>query len=208
MSRDETFCPLLSHHIAVYIPRCSNMALCLPCSSLLVRAHRAQLAGRGSRSYRPRRCQAANKPEPAPPAAPASTSTVDSPIAALTQRLLAASSPGDSRMLLLAAALVGVAALAAPQPALADNHYHHTAQLLADVAEGEDFWSNVLRYISYFFSVLLGTAYVAVKPLVELFKRPTTAVLALGAIAGLVAFVSFTVKAMLGVSDAGFEYTY
>jgi hypothetical protein len=29
----------------------------------------------------------------------------------------------------------------------------------------EDFWSNVGRYGSYFFSVLLGTAYTAIKPL-------------------------------------------
>ncbi|EFN54403.1 hypothetical protein CHLNCDRAFT_15860, partial [Chlorella variabilis] len=57
------------------------------------------------------------------------------------------------------------------------------------------FWGNVLRYISYFFSVLLGTAYIAVKPLIELMKKPTTAVLVVGGLAGLFFFVSFTVQA-------------
>lgn len=73
-----------------------------------------------------------------------------------------------------------------------------------DLAENEDFWANVLRYVSYFFSVLLGTAYVAFKPILELLKRPTTAVLVVLATVGLYLFVSTTVTAMLGVEE--FEY--
>mmetsp|Transcript_9579 Transcript_9579/g.18996 ORF Transcript_9579/g.18996 Transcript_9579/m.18996 type:complete len:193 (+) Transcript_9579:720-1298(+) len=73
-----------------------------------------------------------------------------------------------------------------------------------DLAENEDFWANVLRYVSYFFSVLLGTAYVAFKPILELLKRPTTAVLVILATLGLYFFVSTTVTAMLGVEE--FEY--
>ncbi len=73
------------------------------------------------------------------------------------------------------------------------------------LAENEDFWSNVLRYISYFFSVLLGTAYVAFKPVVALLKRPTTAILVIVAFAGLYYFVSATVKAMIGVDEFTYE---
>lgn len=77
---------------------------------------------------------------------------------------------------------------------------------IADIAENEGFWQNVLRYIQYFFTVLLGTAYVAIKPFLELFKRPVTAVIGISAVVGLFAFVSFTVSAMLGLSDpVGYE---
>lgn len=162
---------------------------------------------------RPSRCSASLKqvvqqgaPAPASASALSRPAEGSSPLEVLAQRLFAASQPGDSRMMLLAAALVGAAALqtAAPGMAAAED-YHHHAQLLADVAEGADFWSNVLRYVSYFFSVLLGTAYVALKPLADLFKRPATAILGLAGIAGLLAFVSFTVNAMLGVNEP-FEY--
>jgi len=80
---------------------------------------------------------------------------------------------------------------------------HHVSMF--DLAENEDFWANVLRYVSYFFSVLLGTAYVAFKPILELLKRPTTAVLVIGAAIGLYYFVSTTVSAMLGVNEYGYE---
>lgn len=76
---------------------------------------------------------------------------------------------------------------------------------LYTLAENEDFWANVLRYISYFFSVLLGTAYVAFKPVVALLKRPTTAILVIVAFAGLYYFVSTTVKAMIGVDEFTYE---
>jgi len=65
----------------------------------------------------------------------------------------------------------------------------------------EDFWNNVLRYGSYFFSVLLGTAYTAVKPIGGLLKKPVSAVLTITAIIGLYIFVSSTVSAMLGVNN-------
>ena len=82
--------------------------------------------------------------------------------------------------------------------------HHHDAPL-ADIAENEDFWANVLRYVSYFFSVLLGTAYVAFKPILELLKRPTTALLVIAGAAGLYYFVSTTVSMMLGVNEFTYE---
>lgn len=65
----------------------------------------------------------------------------------------------------------------------------------------EDFWSNILRYVSYFFSVLLGTAYTAVKPIGGFLKKPVSAVITVAAFIGLYIFVSSTVNAMLGVNQ-------
>lgn len=129
----------------------------------------------------------------------------------LLQRTVASCSLGDRSMLLLAAALGSAALLGAAEPALAaqlgdGSSGHPSAQLLGDLAENEDFWSNVLRYISYFFSVLLGTAYIAVKPLIELMKRPGTAILVIAGVGSLVWFVSFTVSAMLGMTEP-LDYT-
>lgn len=134
-----------------------------------------------------------------------SSSSLESAAQGLTRSLFAACQPNEGKLLVLAAALMGIAALAEPGHAWAVQDYHQQPQLLGEIAEDTGFWTNVLRYISYFFSVLLGTAYVALKPFVELFKRPTTAILAIGGVVGLLAFVSFTVNAMLGVNEP-FEY--
>ena len=87
----------------------------------------------------------------------------------------------------------------------ADSSTHESVNTVYTLAENEDFWANVLRYISYFFSVLLGTAYVAFKPVVALLKRPTTAIFVIAAAAGLYYFVSTTVKAMIGVDEFAYE---
>ncbi|KAL4535460.1 hypothetical protein Ndes2437B_g06187 [Nannochloris sp. 'desiccata'] len=123
----------------------------------------------------------------------------------LMQRLLAASeSTPTPRTWAIIGMLAGVTLLATPGLALAE-HLPSAAssipQPIADLAENEDFWANVLRYISYFFSVLLGTAYVAIKPIFELLKRPTTAILVIIGGAALYFFVSTTVGAMLGMND-------
>ena len=55
------------------------------------------------------------------------------------------------------------------------------------------------RYGSYFFSVLLGTAYTAVKPIGGLLRKPATAAATLAALAALLLFVTSTVSAMLGL---------
>ncbi len=65
----------------------------------------------------------------------------------------------------------------------------------------EDFWSNILRYVSFFFSVLLGTAYTAIKPIGGFLRKPVSAVITVAVIIGLYVFVSSTVNAMLGVNQ-------
>ena len=78
---------------------------------------------------------------------------------------------------------------------------HHTPNVLMQLSSEEDFWGNVYAYIRYFFSVLLGTAYVAVRPIVGLFKNPVSAFFTIFALVGLLVFVSVTVNAMLGLSN-------
>lgn len=68
----------------------------------------------------------------------------------------------------------------------------------------EDFWANVARYISYFFSVMLGSVYVLLKPVADAFRSPGSAI---GAVVGVTAalFAVYTVvNAMLGLSP--YEY--
>ena len=77
----------------------------------------------------------------------------------------------------------------------------HGSEVFQLASEDSEFWVNVSRYGRYFITVLLGTAYISVKPVLELLKRPKTAFLVLTGIAVLYLFVSTTVQAMLGVSN-------
>lgn len=77
----------------------------------------------------------------------------------------------------------------------------HRPELFQLASEDSDFWVNVSRYGRYFVTVLLGTAYISVKPILEALKRPKTAFLVVAAVAALYLFVSTTVQAMLGVTN-------
>lgn len=80
------------------------------------------------------------------------------------------------------------------------QHLHHSEAF--QLATGDsDFWVNVSRYGRYFITVLLGTAYITVKPLLQLLKRPKTAIAVILGLVALYLFVSTTVQAMLGVSN-------
>lgn len=80
------------------------------------------------------------------------------------------------------------------------QHLHHPEAF--QLATGDsDFWVNVSRYGRYFITVLLGTAYITVKPLLQLLKRPKTAIAVILGLVALYLFVSTTVQAMLGVSN-------
>ncbi|MGJ3249494.1 MAG: DUF751 family protein [Elainellaceae cyanobacterium] len=63
----------------------------------------------------------------------------------------------------------------------------------------QDFWQNVARYPRYLISFTLGVLFAFVQPLIPLFKRPTTAIALIGALIGTFAFITFTLKAMLGL---------
>lgn len=65
----------------------------------------------------------------------------------------------------------------------------------------EDFWSNLARYGRYFVTVLLGTAYTAIRPLGGLLRRPLSAFIVVSVLVGLYFFVSATLSGMLGANQ-------
>ena len=98
------------------------------------------------------------------------------------------------------AALILFALAWSAEPAAAAQHVHQSD--VFQLATGDsDFWVNVSRYGRYFITVLLGTAYISVKPILQLLKRPKTAVAVIVGLVALYLFVSTTVQAMLGVSN-------
>lgn len=100
--------------------------------------------------------------------------------------------------------LATLGALAAAGPAAAEGtaaHVQHTAVVLADVAEGEEFWGNVAKYGRYFVTVMLGTGYSMLQPLFGALKRPTSAVITLLALGGGAVLLKLTLDAMLGIAE-------
>lgn len=63
----------------------------------------------------------------------------------------------------------------------------------------KDFFDNVARYPRYLVSFSLGILYNAMQPLVPLFQRPATAIALLGATMAGFLFLTFTLRAMLGL---------
>lgn len=64
----------------------------------------------------------------------------------------------------------------------------------------QDFFDNVQRYPRYLISFTLGVLYTFVEPLVPLFKRPTTAIALISAVVAAFMFLTFTLRAMLGLN--------
>jgi type II secretory pathway component PulF len=64
----------------------------------------------------------------------------------------------------------------------------------------QDFFTNVSRYPRYLISFSLGVLYNLISPLLPLFKRPSTAIATSLLIASGLAFIAFTLRAMLGFS--------
>ena len=65
-----------------------------------------------------------------------------------------------------------------------------------------DFFENVQRYPRYLISFSLGVLYTFVEPLIPLVKKPTTAIALVGFLIGAFMFVTFTLRAMLGLNMA------
>lgn len=65
----------------------------------------------------------------------------------------------------------------------------------------QEFFKNVQRYPRYLISFSLGVLYTFIEPLLPLFKRPTTAVALIGALVGGFMFITFTLRAMLGLGS-------
>lgn len=69
-------------------------------------------------------------------------------------------------------------------------------------SEFEGFWENISRYPRYFITVLLGVVLNAFAPLVPLFRHPASAIATVSVFVGVLVFVYFTLRAMLGLSPA------
>jgi membrane protein insertase Oxa1/YidC/SpoIIIJ len=63
----------------------------------------------------------------------------------------------------------------------------------------QDFFDNVSRYPRYFISFTLGVFFNAAQPLVPLLQRPSTAIALVGALVAGFLFLTFTLRAMLGL---------
>lgn len=64
----------------------------------------------------------------------------------------------------------------------------------------DGFWENISRYPRYFITIVLGVALNAFSPLAPLFKRPVSAIATISLFIGLIVFIGFTLRAMLGLS--------
>lgn len=64
----------------------------------------------------------------------------------------------------------------------------------------DGFWDNVFRYPRYLVTIVLGLLLNTFEPLFPLLKRPVTLVAILGLFIGGLAFLTFTLRAMLGLS--------
>lgn len=64
----------------------------------------------------------------------------------------------------------------------------------------DGFWENISRYPRYLVTIVLGIALNAFSPIAPLFKRPVSAIALTSLFIGLIFFIIFTLRAMLGLS--------
>jgi len=64
----------------------------------------------------------------------------------------------------------------------------------------QDFFDNVSRYPRYFIALILGIFLNAIQPFMPLMKRPVTAIAVIGLALGGLSFLTFTLRAMLGLA--------
>ena len=64
----------------------------------------------------------------------------------------------------------------------------------------EGFWNNVSNYVRYFVTTLLGIFLNAFSWLQPIFKRRITSIAFISLLVGILVFISFTLRAMLGLS--------
>jgi len=65
----------------------------------------------------------------------------------------------------------------------------------------QDFFKNTSRYPRYLISFSLGILFNALQPLLPLLKRPTTAVALVSTVIAAFLFLTFTLRAMLGLGS-------
>ncbi|WP_421657537.1 DUF751 family protein [Leptothermofonsia sp. ETS-13] len=63
----------------------------------------------------------------------------------------------------------------------------------------QNLWNNVSKWPLFVLGAILGVFFNAVKPLVPLLKNPVTAIALIGLLLGGIAFIAFTLRAMMGM---------
>ena len=70
------------------------------------------------------------------------------------------------------------------------------------MAGGEvPFWANMVKYARFSISIMVGFAFMFGRPVVNLLKKPQTAVLVFAGGYGGYKFFRFTIETMLGMND-------
>jgi hypothetical protein len=64
----------------------------------------------------------------------------------------------------------------------------------------QNFWENVSRYPRFFITIILGIFFSLFERLRPLLSRPVTAIALIGLLVGGFAFLSLTLRAMLGLN--------
>ncbi|WP_353930427.1 DUF751 family protein [Okeanomitos corallinicola TIOX110] len=64
----------------------------------------------------------------------------------------------------------------------------------------DGFWDNVFRYPRYLITIVLGLFLNTFEPFMPLLKRPVTLIAILGLFVGSIFFLTFTLRAMLGLN--------
>jgi heme/copper-type cytochrome/quinol oxidase subunit 4 len=64
----------------------------------------------------------------------------------------------------------------------------------------QEFLNNVSRYPRYLITFSLGVLLTLISPLLPMFKRPSTAIAAVGFLVAAFVCLTFTLRAMLGLS--------
>ncbi|HEY9650403.1 MAG TPA: DUF751 family protein [Coleofasciculaceae cyanobacterium] len=64
----------------------------------------------------------------------------------------------------------------------------------------KDFWENISRYPRYFITITLGIFFALFERFRPLLNRPVSAIALTGLLLGGLAFIFFTLRAMLGLS--------
>ncbi|MBF2001290.1 MAG: DUF751 family protein [Synechococcales cyanobacterium C42_A2020_086] len=64
----------------------------------------------------------------------------------------------------------------------------------------QEFFNNVSRYPRYLITFTLGVLLTLISPLLPLFKRPSTAIVTVALLIAAFAFLTFTLRAMLGLN--------
>jgi len=158
-----------------------------PRASAAVRfAARGRVAARATeaRTCASARVRAASSDEASPAAGPVAMSDLDVKCAALF-------------------ATFAVAFFAADPAFAADADAHAAAGApLFDLAGGEvPFWANMVKYARFSISIMVGFAFMFGRPVVNLLKKPQTAVLVIGGLVGGFKFFKWTIETMSGIND-------